>query len=211
MKIIGSVLILTIFFALYGVVHSFLASLWLKNWLHQKFGPPVERWYRLAYNVFAVVTFLPMLVLLTVLPQKTLYIAPAPWRWLMVLGQLTALAGAGITLLQTGLFHFLGLSQLVLERPKQNTSLNFDGFYRWVRHPLYTFSLVILWLSPVMTTNSLTAYLLFTLYFYLGSGYEERRLVTEFGATYENYRRAVPRLIPRPGRRYLPRKTAGEA
>lgn len=211
MKIFGSIAILTLFFGLYGVVHSWLASLSVKNWLRARFGPAVDRWYRLGYNIFAVVTFLPMLALMVLLPQKTLYVAPSPWRWLMVLGQLAALAAAGVTLLQTGAFHFLGLAQLVSDRPTDNSPLNFKGFYRYVRHPLYTFSLVYLWLAPIMTTNSLAAYVLFSLYFYFGSVYEERRMIAEFGPVYQDYCRRVPRLIPLPGRRYSPPEAVVDA
>jgi protein-S-isoprenylcysteine O-methyltransferase Ste14 len=204
MKILGSAIILTAFFAAYGVAHSWLASLSVKNWLRNQLGPAVDRWYRLVYNIVAVITFLPMLVLMAVLPQQTLYVVPSPWRWLLVGTQLAALAAAGITVLQTGVFHFLGLAQVITERPTENTPLNLRGFYRWVRHPLYFFSLVFLWLTPVMTSNSLIAYALFTLYFYFGSGYEERRMVAEYGEAYENYCRAVPRLLPLPGKSYRP-------
>ncbi len=211
MNIFGSMVILTLFFGLYGAVHSWLASLSVKNWLRRQFGPAADRWYRLVYNVLAVITFLPMLALMALLPQETLYIVPSPWRWLMVLVQLAALAAAGITLLQTGVFHFLGLSQLIADHPADNAPLNFRGFYRYVRHPLYTFSLIFLWLTPAMTTNSLIAYILFTLYFYIGSGYEERRMVAEFGPTYADYCRRVPRLVPLPGRRYTPEPATGDA
>jgi protein-S-isoprenylcysteine O-methyltransferase Ste14 len=202
MKILGSALALTAFFSIYGIVHSWLASLPVKNWLRSQLGPSVDRWYRLAYNIFAVVTFMPMLLMMGTLPQKTLYVVSSPWRWLMVAGQLIALGAAGITVIQTGLFHFFGLSQLVTNHPTANTPLNFNGMYRWVRHPLYFFSLLFLWLTPVMTTNSLTAYILFTLYFQFGSEYEERRMVKEYGEEYNKYRKTVPRLIPLPGHSY---------
>jgi protein-S-isoprenylcysteine O-methyltransferase Ste14 len=35
-----------------------------------------------------------------------------------------------------------------------------------------------------------------TLYIYLGSIHEERRLVREFGRAYQEYQRQVPRLLP---------------
>lgn len=191
-----SVLILTLFFAAYAVLHSLLAALALKNWAQRIFGAGVERWYRLAYNVIAVITLLPLFPLLAWLPSQTLYVVPSPWRWLMVGGQLLALAALAVTLLQTGLFHFLGLAQVVAARPAASGTLNTGGFYDWVRHPLYLFSLLFLWLTPVMTTTLLTTYLLFTLYFYLGSIFEERRLLAEFGPAYRDYQQRVPRLLP---------------
>ena len=206
MKTIISIITLIIYFIVYSVVHSWLASASVKAWARRVFGPTADRGYRLAYNIFATVTLLPMMMLMAVLPAKTLYVVPSPWRWLMVGGQLAALLAAVITLLQTGLFHFAGLRQLTKERPEQSGSLTVEGFYAWVRHPLYTFSLFFLWLTPAMNTNSLTAYILFTLYFYIGSFYEERRLVDEFGAAYQQYQQQVPRLMPMPGRRFVTKK-----
>lgn len=193
---VQSVIILTAFFAAYAVLHSLLAALPFKNWAQRIFGAGVERWYRLAYNIIAVITLLPLFPLLAWLPAQTLYVVPSPWRWLMVGGQLLALAALAVTLLQTGLFHFLGLAQVVTVRPAESGTLNTGGFYAWVRHPLYLFSLLFLWLTPVMTTTLLTTYLLFTLYFYLGSIFEERRLVAEFGSVYRDYQQRVPRLLP---------------
>ena len=201
MRILISVFALTIFFAGYGLVHSWLASASTKAWTRRRFGPTTDRWYRLAYNIFAVVSLLPMLALMAFLPQQTLYVVPLPWRWLMVGGQFLALLGAAMALLQTDPFYFAGLSQLVSDPAAKTGALNVSGFYARMRHPLYTFSMLFLWLTPVISTNTLTTFVLFTLYFYVGSIYEERRLLAEFGAVYEAYQAQVPRFIPWPGRR----------
>lgn len=39
--------------------------------------------------------------------------------------------------------------------------------------------------------------LLFGLYFWIGSIYEERNLVKDYGKAYEKYRQEVPRFIPK--------------
>ncbi|MFQ5613169.1 MAG: methyltransferase family protein [Anaerolineae bacterium] len=204
-----SALSLIIFFALYAAVHSLLAGQGAKRWARRAFGAGVERWYRLAYNLLAVITLLPLLPLLALLPDRPLYVVPSPWRWLMVGGQMLALAGMGLSLLQTGPLHFLGLSQLVADNPAETGSLSERGFYTWVRHPLYFFSIVLIWLTPAMTLNLLVVFAMFTLYFYIGSMYEERRLLAEFGPAYRAYQQRVPRLIPRPwrGRVSSPRGT----
>lgn len=199
-----NILVLTLFFAGYAVLHSLLASLVVKQWLRQRLGSGIDHWYRLFYNVVAVVTFLPFLPLLAFLPDQLLYVVPPPWRWLLVIGQLLALVGLGLAFLQTNPLHFLGLAQLWASKPQQNGQLVVTGFYYWVRHPIYFFSLLLLWLSPVMTINVLISYVLITLYFYIGSIYEERRLVVEFGPAYRAYQRCVPRLIPWRGRCYKP-------
>jgi protein-S-isoprenylcysteine O-methyltransferase Ste14 len=71
-----------------------------------------------------------------------------------------------------------------------------SGLYQYVRHPLYTFSLLILWLSPNMSLNSFIVYAALTIYVLIGIIFEERKLIREFGQEYETYRNATPMLIP---------------
>ncbi len=72
--------------------------------------------------------------------------------------------------------------------------------YRWVRHPVYLGLVVSVWAVPTMTIDSaffsgvVTALVLITIYF------EEQDLVFHFGATYEEYRRRTPMLLPLPRR-----------
>lgn len=199
---LASVLALIAFFVIYAALHSLLASSAVKQWARRRFGPDIDRWYRLAYNIFAAVSLLPLLPLLALLPDRVLYVTPSPWRWLLLAGQVLALLGLGVAALQTDVWHFLGLSQLLGKEPSTSGSLQISGLYCWVRHPLYFFSLLLMWLTPAVTINLLTLYLLFTLYFYIGTFFEERRLLAEFGPAYQGYQRRVPRLIPRPDRCY---------
>jgi protein-S-isoprenylcysteine O-methyltransferase Ste14 len=74
------------------------------------------------------------------------------------------------------------------------------GPYRWVRNPIYIGALLVVlgeaWLFmslPVLAYAGAMA-----VFFHLFvTGYEERRLGRRFGRTYLEYRREVPRWIPR--------------
>jgi protein-S-isoprenylcysteine O-methyltransferase Ste14 len=190
--------LLILFLIAYIALHSLLASLPCKNWVRRVWGPGTDRWYRLAFNIVAVVTLLPLLPLLALLPDQVLYTVPAPWAWLLLLGQVAGVAGMYAALRQTDMKHFLGLRQLHEPDPPQAESpLTVRGFYAYVRHPVYTFGLLVLWLSPAMTANLLVVNLFWSLYMYIGSFHEERRLIHEFGKTYRAYQQQVPRLIPR--------------
>jgi protein-S-isoprenylcysteine O-methyltransferase Ste14 len=207
--VVLSVLTLVVCFVVWAVVHSLLASLPFKDWTRRVLGQGVDRWYRLAYVVFASVSGLPLLLMVAVLPDRALYSVPSPWRWLMRGGQGLVLGAAIWAVLETGPTYFLGLSQLLARESGRANTLQVRGFYCWVRHPLYLFSMVILWLNPDMTVNLLTFYSLVTLYFAIGSLHEERRLLAEFGDAYRDYQRQVPWMIPIPGRCYAPPQ-AGE-
>jgi protein-S-isoprenylcysteine O-methyltransferase Ste14 len=98
------------------------------------------------------------------------------------------------SLLQTGALQFIGLPQALGMTVREK--LNTGGLYRFVRHPLYTFSLLFLWLSPVMTRNMLLLYAALTFYIFVGALLEERKLLQTFGETYRQYREKTPFIIP---------------
>jgi protein-S-isoprenylcysteine O-methyltransferase Ste14 len=197
-----SVLILSLYFAVWAGVHSLLASLRVKRWARRVFGDAVGRWYRIAYVLFALASFTPILLLLLFLPDRALYVVPAPWRWLMMVGQVAGAAGAAVAILQMSALRFVGLAQALAGQPEEGGPLQVRGLYCYVRHPSYFFSLLVIWFTPLMTANLLALYVLFTVYFYVGSMHEESRLVAELGEAYKEYQRHVPRLIPRLRRCY---------
>ena len=76
------------------------------------------------------------------------------------------------------------------------------GPYCWVRHPLYLFSLLMIWSYPNLTTDRLLFNILWTAWIVAATILEERDLVAVFGERYRDYQRDVPMLIPyrmRPG------------
>jgi protein-S-isoprenylcysteine O-methyltransferase Ste14 len=81
-------------------------------------------------------------------------------------------------------------------RPAEPHTFAISGPYRWVRHPLYFFALLLIWSCPDLTTDRLFFNVLWTAWIYVGTFLEERDLVTEFGDTYRRYQRRVPMLIP---------------
>jgi len=180
----------------YGFVHSLLATLAAKARARQWFGPGADRWYRLAYNTFGILTFLPILALTVTFPGERLYVIPTPWSYITLVGQLLALLGLVIGLLQTGIWSFLGFEQMLNPSPSSTTQFVTGGLYRWVRHPLYTAGLAFIWLTPIMTSNLLALNIGLTLYLILGAIYEERKLVREFGETYIDYQQRTPMIIP---------------
>jgi len=184
--------------AFYGVIHSTLASLRFKAWVRRWTGEThYNQFYRLFFNFMAAVTILPSLALTIFLPDVRIYAIHFPWLVLSAFIQLLAALGLLAGVMQTGGANFLGLEQ-ILDPEKAARPRRFvrGGLYRWVRHPLYFCSLLILWLFPIMSWNILAFNIGATFYLTIGSWFEEQKLLREFGAQYAAYRRCTPMLIP---------------
>ena len=110
-----------------------------------------------------------------------------------------AIAGVAWTIWTLGLFVNFRLQPMVDDlRDKQSASrlVTDRGPYRWVRHPLYLSSLLMIWSNPNLTLDRLLFNLLFTVWVIVAILLEERGLVATFGEAYRSYQREVPLLIP---------------
>lgn len=189
---------LSLAWAAYGALHSLFASSSFKRATAVRF-PGLMPVYRLAYNLFAGLALLPILWLLWRHP------GPWIWRWTGALAWLMnglGLAAVGLLVFGSGgydLAEFLGLRQLREGRVTADDQEPFriSELHRFVRHPWYTLSLVVLWTRDMSAATFVSA-LWITVYFVVGSRLEERKLLTRFGDAYRDYMNRVPGLVPRP-------------
>jgi len=182
----------------YAALHSLLASLAVKAAVTRRW-PGFAPWYRLSYNVFAGVAALPLAWLLYTVPGDSLWAWRGAWAWLA--NGLAAAAVACLFIASRGydMDEFLGLRQLRggAGEPVDHGSFRISLFHRFVRHPWYSFSLVIVWTRD-MNEAMLVSAIAITAYFVIGSRYEERKLIALYGETYRRYRQRVPALVPLP-------------
>lgn len=195
--------------AAYGFLHSLLASHGAKRLAFRLGGGTACRFYRLFYNMIVAVTLVPVFALVAMLPDRPIYTISFPWSLLALTLQAAAVIGLAAGVMQTGPMRFAGLEQALRPsaaagdcppdapvRPELGTALVTGGLYRYVRHPLYAFGLVLLWLVPKMSWNVLALSLGLTAYLIIGAKLEERKLLREYGTDYEAYMRRTPMLFP---------------
>jgi protein-S-isoprenylcysteine O-methyltransferase Ste14 len=195
------ILIQIAYLALFGMLHSLLASLPFKRLAWRIFGSGVDRWYLPAFSAIASVTIMPLVLLLLLFPGQTLYIVPSPWLWLMVCGQALATLGTASAFVHAP--HRFSISaQLSSPRTIHSRQLGIRGIYCWIRDPFLFFGLITIWLTPFMTVNLLITYLATSAYLYLGSLHWEKRLMAQFGEEYRDYQKIVPRMIRWKGSSY---------
>lgn len=187
--------------AAYGALHSWAASLKLKRRVAERF-PAAIPYYRLAYNVVVVVAFIGAIAAAPK-PDAIVYDLPTPYDVLVLVPQLLALVGLIWAAWGRSWSSFLGLKQayqglrgVYTERYDERYTLDADGAYAISRHPIYLFSIAALAFRPVMSAFYLTTLLCFVAYFYVGSIFEERKLVELFGDEYRRYRERTSRIFP---------------
>ncbi len=181
--------------AAYFAVHSLLAAEGVKAKLSRLL--PV-RVYRLFFNVFSILALAP-LVFFYLKMEKQLLLTPSPWLW--GTGGLLAV-GAGLWLLKSllgyDLAEFSGLYQWKHSRQPTHTLLRITGLNAIVRHPLYFGTLLLAWSFFLLwpTDAVLIIALVISIYIFVGTWLEERKLTQQFGEAYRSYRREVPMLFP---------------
>jgi protein-S-isoprenylcysteine O-methyltransferase Ste14 len=181
--------------ATYYAIHSAMAATIVKNWIFQ--FPIWKRYYRLFYNLLAIVFILPVVYTYSRFKKEPL------WQsfWLnQTFGVLFLLLGIWLlfeAMRSYSVKEFIGLDQFQRDT---NTPpiLQTQGLNRLVRHPLY-FAIVVFTIGAVLTfpnTGTLSCAMLTFLYLVLGIRWEEKKLTLQFGKAYTDYQKQVPKLLP---------------
>ena len=180
---------------LFFVQHSGMVRKPFRAWL----GRSVPQDYHGAlYSVASGIT----LTLVVVLWQRSgvmLWAAEGVARMLLLSCTLLALALFVWSALSIHSFDILGIAPLrarLRGRVFVHGPFEVRGPYRWMRHPLYSGVLLVLWANPVLTADRLLFNVLWSAWVVGATYLEERDLLHEFGAQYAEYQQHVPMLLP---------------
>jgi protein-S-isoprenylcysteine O-methyltransferase Ste14 len=186
--------------ALFGLQHSIMARPGFKQAWTRIVPRSIER------SSYVLATSLVLALLYWAwqpLPQPVWQVETA-WARTILWGLYAS--GFGIVLLSTFMtdhFDLFGLRQVwfrFVDRVYAHPPFAVVGFYRFVRHPLYSGLFLAFWATPDMSLGHLVFALGMTVYVLLAVPLEERDLASQLGRAYDTYARRVPTFIPSPGR-----------
>ena len=189
----------------YFALHSLLSSSAAKAWIGQRW-PGLMPGYRLIFNIVAVLALLPVLWLVYGTEADRFWQWKGAWAWVANGLALIALLCFFASTRAYDMNEFLGLSQLGARSNEDSQTFTLSFFHRFVRHPWYCFSLVLIWTRD-FNMPLLVSVIAISIYLVVGSKLEERKLLAIYGEKYRRYMEKVPGLIPLPWK-YL---TASEA
>jgi len=182
-----------VFFA----VHSIMASSFVKNKVNS-LHPLFKSYYRLLFNLIATLQLIPIAYIYTKTPGEYIIMPSTAYE---IVGTLLSFLGTYILFVGFKNYRtdeFIGTYQIRNHHEFHPTSLNRSGWNGIVRHPLYFGGILILLglflISPTIKLG-ITG-LLAIGYLYIGSIWEEKKLVAEFGVVYQQYQQEVSMLIP---------------
>lgn len=195
-------ILIFILFFLFALSHTLLASTKLKKRIAES-GKDKIPFYRMFYNVSSILIFIAVYEIAPK-PDLIIYDAHYPYDIVIFVLQMLALAGIIWSVKEIDLKEFLGISQIFrwakgeykTEDLEEKSTFHKTGAFKHSRHPLYFFGILFLGFRSTMDLFYLTMFICITLYFIIGSYYEEKKLIEKFGDEYREYQKNVPRLFP---------------
>jgi protein-S-isoprenylcysteine O-methyltransferase Ste14 len=187
--------LLVFLWIIYCLLHSVLAATKVKLFFKKNTGK-LFRYYRLAYSLFSTFTLISLLFF------QYSFISPVIINSVfMKYASMIIFVIPGLVIMIISIFKYFkllsGIRSLYLPLPP--SSLKLGGIHKYVRHPLYSGTVLFIWglffIFPML--NNLIAVLIISVYILIGIRFEEKKLLLEFGNLYEEYISQVPMLIPR--------------
>jgi protein-S-isoprenylcysteine O-methyltransferase Ste14 len=185
----------------FAAVHSALARPAAKRLVTRWIPAALERSH---YSAVAGAQIVALMALWQPLPVAVWSVGPAPARvaiwalyalgWAIVLWALWAID-------ERRLFGLRRAWAAAADRDDAVPALVPRGPYRFVRHPLYSATILSLFAAPDMSQGRLLLAVVLGAYTLVGARFEESALEREHGAAFRAYRAAVPAYLPSPRRR----------
>lgn len=187
-------LLLLILWTGFALLHSMLAATWFKK-IMQKLLKKQFVYYRFLYSSFALLSLIIVMYYYFSIQSALVWQPPLAEK---IAGIITGLAGLIIMLICARIYFAEMMGLYAFAKKTENIGLVQTGLHKYMRHPLYTGTLLFMWaffiyqpsVKNIVTCGANTIYVL------IGIHLEERKLITSFGDAYRKYAAKTPMLIP---------------
>lgn len=148
--------------------------------------------YRIGYNLFALTGILLLCWLQFIIPSVFLFKSGLFADWVAYCIMITGLILMMASIRNYDWKSFIGIT------PEKNYSLVIKGMNKYVRHPLYSSTMLFATGFFIWQPYNKNLLLLALMWIYLAVGiiYEERKLVKIYGDAYKEYQKSVKKMIP---------------
>ena len=192
-------LVIILLWAVYCFLHSFMISIWFSN-IMKRLLRNFYAFYRLFYVLVSSLLLLPLIRYTIQLDHEVVITYSTTFNiFRYILIALGTIVFMKAFLIDYDVLHFLGLRQALkfnsAENETSKSELKKNGLLGIVRHPMYFAVVILLWCNT-FTIADIIVNAVLTIYVFIGTLLEERKLVIEFGDSYVRYQSEVPMLIP---------------
>jgi protein-S-isoprenylcysteine O-methyltransferase Ste14 len=190
--------ILVLGWSLWCFLHSLLISNAATEFFKKRTGNSFK-FYRLVFNLFAILSVIPLVVYTVSLEGAPVFV----WDGWLRIPQLLMIAVALVYFIAGGRVYdsqqLLGIRQIRTNEAHSTLDefgeISTKGILGFVRHPWYAGTLLLIW-ARELDTVGVTLNLVLSTYLIVGTLLEERRLRGEFGESYREYQRQVSMFFP---------------
>ncbi len=157
--------------------------------------------YRLYYNLFSLASLLPLLAM-SLFDRGDVVFFWAGWglilRFALFTGAVACFLGGAKGY---DITYFLGIQQIRDGRESvlmgEDQSFSERGVFGIVRHPWYVGSFLFLWsVFPIYYSKNFAVAAILTVYLFVGTILEERKIVALYGNRYREYQSRVSMFFP---------------
>ena len=191
----------------FGFQHSLLARPSTKQFINQTFGNSFEtHFYPMLYFISQCIIFLIIYDAIRHLkPTIVFFEMPEGMKDHVFWFNRTANLFLIITVFHFDIGKFIGFTQMInfFSKTKKSaknfgqTKLNSTYLYKYIRHPMYL-GILLVFISSTTTYTDLFFINLISIVFYIevGSYFEEKSLIKQFGSNYLEYQNITKKYLP---------------
>ncbi len=191
---------LIILWCMWCGIHSGMIASSVVSYLKNKLGSHYK-YYRLFYNLVAVATLFPLVIYNRTIQSPILF----SWQGYLTIIQIILLIVVISLFIAGGLkydmLQLLGIRQIksgkIHSTLSESGDINTSGIMGVTRHPWYLAAIIIIWIGyREMTVSTLIVNTILSVYIFIGTILEERKLIIELGDNYLDYKNKVSMLFP---------------